>query len=441
MAKLGPRRIKRGHKATFFVTALTVILLTVLCFTGLTIPKPGGGRTRIYGASEMRYGIDIRGGVEAIYAPNEEGFIPNEAQMNAIQNIMEFRMDKQAIYDRDIILDRSNGRIIVRFPWKSDETDFNPVQAMKELGETARLTFRDPQGTVILTGADVQSAAPVWNSTLSQVEVSLKLTAEGAQKFAVATAALVNQQMGIYMDDDLISNPVVQQVITGGEASISPMESEAAAIELANKINAGALPFDITAISSSSITPMMGRNALQVMTQAGLWAFIILCVFLLFYYRLSGLVACFALLMQVVGILMAIAIPQQTLTLQGIAGIILSIGMGVDANVIIAERIKEEARKGITIRTAVSYGFDRAFSSILDGNVTVAIAAVCLMVFGTGSMLSFAYSLLVGVILNLICGAFLSHIMTRSLIEFKALRKPWFFNAGGRTLNAEEVSA
>lgn len=143
----------------------------------------------------------------------------------------------------------------------------------------------------------------------------------------------------------------------------------------------------------------------------------------------TGFVACFALLAQVVGILLAISVPQQTLTLQGIAGIILSIGMGVDANVIISERIKEEVSTGTPVRTAIRVGFNKAFSSILDGNVTVAISAICLMVLGTGSMLSFGYSLLVGVILNLFCGSMLSQWMTRSLAQFENLRQPWLFGA------------
>ena len=137
--------------------------------------------------------------------------------------------------------------------------------------------------------------------------------------------------------------------------------------------------------------------------------------------------AIIALLAQIVGIMLGISIPQQTLTLQGIAGIILSIGMGVDANIIISERIKEELRGGATLLTAIASGFDRAFSSILDGNVTVAISAVCLMVFGTGSMLSFGYSLLLGVILNLICGATASHLMVSSLAAFKQLRNTWLY--------------
>ena len=165
------------------------------------------------------------------------------------------------------------------------------------------------------------------------------------------------------------------------------------------------------------------------MTLAGLVAFILICLFMLLYYRLPGFIACWSLLGQVVGILLAISIPQQTLTLQGIAGVILSIGMGVDANVIISERIKEELREGASLTVALTNGFDRALSSVIDGNVTVAIAAIVLMIFGSGSMLSFGYSLLVGVILNGLTGVVASRVMIGSLSQFKPLRNPWLYGA------------
>lgn len=431
-------KIKKSRKSTFFVVALIISFLTVICFTGLNLPEPGGTKTRLYGASEMRFGIDIRGGVEAVYAPKNFSGKPSDDQLRAISKIMETRLDNLNILDRDIITDRQNGFVLVRFPWKTEEKTFDPTRAMKELGETARLTFKDEKQQVLLEGNDVKEAHHEVNVQSGQNVVALELTAEGAKKFAQATRDNLGKPLMISMDDKVISSPRVNAVITEGRAIISPMESAEAATDLAGKINAGALPFDIEAISSSSISPTLGNNALQVMTYAGIVAFALLCLFLLLYYRLPGFVAMLALTAQVVGILLAISIPQQTLTLQGIAGIILSIGMGVDANIIIAERIREELRAGAPVRTAIASGFDRAFSSILDGNVTVAISAICLMIFGTGAMLSFGYSLLVGVILNLICGATASYMMTRSLACFKALRNPWLYGLNRK--KAQEVS-
>lgn len=429
MARQSYRTKKRvkGHKLTFFILAALVALAVWLCINGAVLPQPDGRMVKVAGAPDIRFGIDIRGGVEAVYMPAEYEGKPTDEQLNSVRTIMETRLDNLGILDRDVILDKTNGRVVVRFPWKSDDTTFDPDKAMKELGETAELTFKEPSGAVVISGADVKSAHAAVNQQTGEHIVQLDLNPEGARKFGEATTRLVGQVITIQMDDAVLSSPRVQTAITGGSASITGMQSAKEAVDLANKINAGALPFSIEAISSSTISPELGSDALKTMTQAGLVAFILLCVVMLLRYRLNGFVACIALTAQVVGILLAISIPQQTLTLQGIAGIILSIGMGVDANVIISERIQEEIRSGNLVSSAVEIGYDKAFSSVLDGNVTVAFAAVCLIIFGTGSMLSFGYSLLVGVVLNLICGATLSHHLSRSLIQFKGLNKASMF--------------
>lgn len=429
MARQSYRKKQRvkGHKATFFILAAVVALAVLLCINGAVLPQPDGRKVKVSGAQDIRFGIDIRGGVEAIYMPAKYEGKPTEEQLNSVRTIMETRLDNLGILDRDVILDKTNGRVVVRFPWKSDDTTFDPDKAMKELGETAELTFKDPSGTVVISGADVKAARAAVNQQSGEHIVQLDLNPEGAQKFGEATTRLVGQIITINMDDTLLSSPRVQTAITGGSASITGMRDAKEAVDLANKINAGALPFSIEAVSSSTISPELGSDALKTMSQAGLVAFTLLCLVMLLRYRLNGFVACIALTAQVVGILLAISIPQQTLTLQGIAGIILSIGMGVDANVIISERIQEEIRGGNLVSSAVEIGYDKAFSSVLDGNVTVAFAAICLIIFGTGSMLSFGYSLLVGVILNLICGATLSHHLSRSLVQFKGLNKASMF--------------
>jgi preprotein translocase subunit SecD len=418
----------RAKPYTFFIVAGIIILALVLCITGAKLPIPGQTElVNLYSMSSIRFGIDIRGGVEAVFAPKDFSGVPTKADLDSARSIIELRMDNLQILDREITVDQNNHRIIVRFPWKSTETTFNPEQALQELGAMARLTFRDPDGNVVLEGSDVTKSVAGFNSSTSEPIVKLSLSAAGAVKFAEATKRLVGQHISIYMDDTMISSPVVNDEITGGEAIIENIGTSEEAIALAEKINAGALPFALQAISSSSISPTMGKGALEVMTLAGAVAFGLICLFMLLYYRIPGFVACFSLLAQVVGILLAISIPQQTLTLQGIAGIILSIGMGVDANVIVSERIKEELKTGCTLSTAIANGFTRAFSSVLDGNVTVAIAAIILMVFGSGSMLSFGYSLLVGVILNGLTGVTASRLMIASLSKYKSLQNPWLY--------------
>lgn len=432
-------KMRKSHSWSFFVAVAVVALATLLTWTGMTLPAPNGGTLPVYGARDIRLGIDIRGGVEAVFAPKDYDGVPTEKELNSVVSVMEKRLDGLQILDRDVISVPQSGRVIVRFPWKSSEQNFNPEAAMQELGQTAQLTFKDPSGNIVITGNDVASADAVADPNTGRSVVSLTLKGEGAQKFAEATGRLIGQVISINMDDQKLSEPVVQTKISDGKAQITGMKDAQSAARLANQINAGALPFSITAVSSNAISPTLGSNALHVMVIAGFVAMLVLFAVLLYLYRLAGFVACIALLAQIVGILLAISIPQQTLTLQGIAGIILSIGMGVDANIIIAERIREEIRSGTPTQTAIHYGFDRAFSSILDGNVTVAIASICLMVFGTGSMLSFGYSLLTGVILNLFCGAYLSNTMMRSLATFKGLRKPYLYRVSAKMIEKDRI--
>ncbi len=422
----------KAKPSTFFIVAGLIMLALLLSIAGARIPVPGQQELlHLYSMREIRFGIDIRGGVEAIFEPKDYDGIPSAADLDSARSVFELRMDNLQILDREITVDKGNGRIMVRFPWKSDETEFNPEVALMELGEMARLTFRDPDGNVILEGNDVQSSNAAVNQETSQPIVELTLSSSGESKFTEATGQLIGKKIAIYMDDTMISEPMVKTQITGNRAYIDGMADVAEAVALAEKINAGALPFALESISSSSISPTMGQDALRVMLQAGLVAFLAICLFMLINYRLPGFVACFSLTGQVVGIMLAISIPQQTLTLQGIAGIILSIGMGVDANVIIAERIKEEVQTGFSLQTTLVNGFTRAFSSVLDGNVTVAIAAIILMIFGSGSMLSFGYSLLVGVILNGIMGVTASRLMIGSLSRFKKLQNPWLYGKKG----------
>lgn len=402
----------RVNKLTFWLVLAAVLLMTWTAFFGfLGIP----------GANKMRFGIDIRGGVDAVFQPVNLDRLPTLDELESARSIIETRLDQKNILDREVTIDATNGDVIVRFPWKSDETDFNPQKAIAELGETAKLTFRDESGNILVEGKDVTKSIVEKNSQTSQYEVSLTFNDEGTTKFAEATKNNVGKKIGIYMDDTLIKAPVVEDAIYSGRASISNIGTYDDANDLAQKIAAGALPFSLEARNYSTISPSLGAGALNVMVDAGMLAFAIICVLMLIYYRLPGMVACISLLLQVSGVLLALSIPQITLTLPGIAGVILSIGMGVDANVIISERISEEIKSGKTTSQAIMIGFKNAFSSVFDGNITVMIVAIILMILGSGSMLSFAYSLLAGVILNFLAGVTASHIMMRSLSKYEKL--------------------
>ncbi len=416
--------VRFRKKRTFFIVLLITVLLLFVALYGLEL-----GGMDLKGAKEMRYGIDIRGGVEATYEPRDLGRTPTSEELAAARAVLETRMDALNITDRDVIVDEIGGKIIIRFPWKSDETDFDPQKAVSELGETAKLTFRDPDGNVVLEGTDVTESYATLSRQDSSPIVILRLSPEGTKKFSEATGRLVGKEISIYMDENMISSPKVESQITTETAEINHIGSLEEAKELSDKINSGSLPFSLVVKNCNIISPTLGSGALAVMVLAGKIAFALVCVFMLAYYRLPGLVACLALSLQIIGQLLALSIPQFTLTLPGIAGVILSIGMGVDANVIVSERIREELKAGKTLQAAISAGFHRALSSVVDGNITVIIVAVMLILVGSGSMLSFGYTLLCGVIMNFLCGVTASRLMIQSLSEYRFLRKPQLFGA------------
>ena len=267
------------------------------------------------------------------------------------------------------------------------------------------------------------------------------------------------QQISIWLDDKCLSAPTVNSVITNGRAVIEGSFTAEEATDLANTINAGSLPFALSVDNSKLqiIAPTLGQSSLNVMLIAGIAAYIIIVLMMILLYRVPGIVAAFAITCQIAGIFAFISgffpfFSSFTLTIPGLAGIILSIGMGVDANVINAERVKDELYSGRTIDGAIKTGFKRGFGAIIDGNVTVVIVSVILMgAFGppdsiwskiltpvmfmfsssiTGSIYSFGYTLLIGAIFNLVIGVALSKVMVSSLSSFKCLRKPWFF--GGK---------
>lgn len=404
--------MKQGKKM------LVGILIAIFAFIGIAVFGIGN---EIKGIFDMRFGIDIRGGVEAIFEPEGLNRDITGSELDSAREVIETRLDNENISDRNVTVDKTAGYIIVQFPWKSGETDFNPEDAIAELGEMAELTFKDPDGKIMIEGKDVESATPaIDNSGVAQgYVVKLKFNANGAKLFEEATGKLIGKRMSIYMDEVLLSSPTVQTKISGGEAVITNLESYDAAKELSEKINAGALPFSLKTTNFSTISPSLGNNSLNIMVIAGVIAFFLVCIFMIAYYKLSGVVACITLVFQIVLQLLAISIPQYTLTLPGIAGIILTIGMAVDANIIISERISEELKKGLSVRSSILNGYKSAFSSVLDGNVTTAIVAVILMIFGSGSMLSFGYTLIAGMIVNLVIGVTISKQLLLSFITFK----------------------
>ena len=452
---------KRTGKPAFFVVLILILALTYTAFFGVENYYGDTRKVYVKGANDIRWGIDIRGGVEAVFSPDKEGVDITDDDMDAAKAIIETRLVNKNITDYEVYTDSDNHQIIVRFPWAADESDFDAAAAVQELGETALLSFcrNEDKEDVILSGAEDIERAQAGVDENGNYVVYLYFTNTGKSKFATATAELVGSKISIWMDDQEISAPTVNEAITDGTAYINGMSGSEEAKELADKINAGSLPFALTVDDSKLqiISPSLGSDALRVMLIAGSIAFGIVCLLMILRYRLNGVVTSIALLGQLAGTIACISgfFPNTdsfTLTIPGIAGIILSIGVGVDCNVIASERIRDEFKKGKTIDGAIDSGFKNALSAIVDGNVTIVIVSLVLMgAFGTpdsfiakifspimsllgssitGSIYSFGYTLLVGVIFNFIMGLLASKLMLKSVSQLKFLRKPWLY--GGK---------
>jgi SecD/SecF fusion protein len=481
--------MKSIKKPVFFIIAITIIAFSALQIFGISTYYGDINNVWIKSIDDIRWGIDIRGGVDVTFTPpaDYEGEITS-ADIDAAESVIINRMIQKNITDYEIYKDYSSQRIIVRFPWQASDTAFDPEAAVKELGEMAELSFRE--GDVapgagpfdylllpeVLTGREVESASLFWNDRSREWEVALELKDAGAESFANATERLaaLEEPISIWLDDFRVSAPVPRDRIAGGRATITGgrggFEREEA-LELANKINGGALPFALVTDSFSVIDPTMGESARDNMLLAGIISFALISVFMIIRYKILGMIAVLGLTGQVFGMFAIISgffgdaffggTESFTLTIPGLAGIILSIGMGVDANVITAERIKEEVRSGKTLDGAVQSGYKRAFSAIFDGNITMIIVAFVLMAaFGTpgsfattmlslvfvwfgpspaGAIYAFGYTLIIGAILNFLFGVFMSRLMTYSITKYKMFRNPALY--GGYKDDAHKARA
>ena len=451
---------RKGKSWPLFVVAILIVLFSLTAIFGVSYTYGDTKNVYVKGASDIRFGIDIRGGVDVTFMPADD-VEATDAQMTAAKTVIEDRLVGLGITDYESYVDNNKNRIIVRFPWKNDEADFNPQTAIDEIGTTAKMVFRkgsSATGEEILSGDDVASASAAYNETEGWV-VQLKFNSAGASAFATATTELAasNGTISIWLDDNNISTATVNEAITGGEAIIKGNFDQDSASTLANQINSGSLPFALSAESYSTISPSRGAKSLDVMVQAGIIAFILVALLMIVRYRLPGTIAVISLMGQAAATLAVVSgyftvFPGSTLTLPGIAGIILGIGMGVDANVITAERIKEELSKTKTLEGAVNSGFKMGLTPIIDGNVTIVIVAAILMgAFGptdgfwakvfnpifywfgpstAGTIYSFGFTLLTSVLLNFVFGVWATRVMIRGAVHFKPLRKAWLF--GGK---------
>ena len=380
-----------------------VVVVAVCAFLGLN----GFGKGTMINylkpwGDAISLGLDLRGGVYTVYQAEDNGDPDFDTKMESTVSILTSRLTRQGFTEATVTRQGSD-RIRVEIPNVSD-----PNQILTIIGTPAQLYFVDEDGNNLMEGAMVKNAQAAQDQD-GKPCIAFELTDEGAKIFAEATAANLGKTISITLDGETISRATVNTVIAGGKGEITGNFTADEAKNLATLILSGALPLNLTQLEVSAISATLGVEALDRAIQAGIIGVILVMLFMLFRYRLCGFVADIALTIYIMIVVLLLALTGAQLTLPGVAGIILGIGMAVDANVVIFERIREEVKNGRPIGSAVRKGFSNALSAIIDSNVTTIIAAVVLYAFGTGSVRGFALTLGIGVATSLVTAVFVTH--------------------------------
>lgn len=394
---------KKKAQISLVAIALVTVLFAYTVIFGI-------GKTGTGAMKNIILGLDLSGGVSITYeAVGDED--PSSEDMN--DTVYKLQQRVQGYSTEAQVYQEGSNRINIEIPGVSDAN-----QILEELGKPGSLEFRLSDGTVVLTGTQVATATAKQqqNQTTGAMEfvVQLDLNDDGAKAFADATTANVGKQIMIVYDDEVISAPVVNEAITGGTAIISGMSSAEEAKNLASSIRIGSLSLELNEIRSNVVGAQLGENAIRTSLIAGAIGLAIVIVFMIAVYALPGICAGIALILYTLMILLLLNAFDLTLTLPGIAGIILSIGMAVDANVIIYARIREEIAAGVAVKAAIRTGFKKALSAILDGNITTLIAAFVLNMMGTGSVKGFAQTLALGIVLSMFTALVISRLLITS---------------------------
>ena len=416
---------------SFIAVMLVIVLLGCCAAMGFTV----AGHTIIPAVTDtdngIRLGLDLVGGSRIVYeAELPDGYDTSNLSrdMDTAQSMIRQRLTNKGFTEATVALS-GDRRISVEIPQIT-----NPEEAVQTLGTTAQLTFCDMDGKVWLNGSDIKRAdsmygQPTGSELTNEHYVQIEFTDEGTQKFSEATAAISalasenKNYLAIVMDDQIVSMPSVRSQLTQSTCVISGNFTADSAKELADLINVGQMPFSLKQVELRSVGPQLGANALKTSLIAGAIGLTLVCLFMLIMYRIPGFVSCLALGFYMVIEAIIFSVARINLSLPGIAGIILSIGMAVDANVIIFERIKEELKAGKTVKSAIDSGFKRAFTAILDSNVTTLIAAAVLFFMGTGTIVGFATTLGIGVLVSMFTALTITHFLLNRMVDFH-IRNP-----------------
>lgn len=398
---------------------------------------------------KVRKGLDIQGGIHVVFEGRDTPDMPvTDKAMDDAKRIIEDRVNRLGVAE-PVIQREGERRIIVELPGIKD-----PEKALEAIGRTALLEFKDSDGKVIVSGKDLDpKGVDVQIEQTGRVVVTLQFKKEGAARFAEATKKAFQfrdstgkkddprNHIGIYLDGQLVQNPGVEGPIDNGRAIITGYGSVEEARRVVVALQSGALPVKLEPVENRTISPTLGRDSLEASKAATVIGTVAVLAFMFLYYRIPGFWADFALFVYLLLFLGALLAVNATLTLPGIAGFVLSVGMAVDANVIIFERIKEELRLGKTVRAAMDAGFANAFRAIIDSNVTTLLGAAVLFYFGTGPVRGFALTLALGVVISMFTAITLTRFVLRLLVNAGIKPGPLFFTRQGEAGGAAQVAA
>ncbi|NQX44687.1 protein translocase subunit SecD [Paenibacillus tritici] len=409
-------------------------IITVVVLTGAMVFTTPGLLDRV------RLGLDLKGGFEILYhaEPMDTGGTLTRASLQKTAESLEKRANALGTSEPEVTTEGTD-RIRLKIAGVTDE-----AEVRKKMKEPAVLTFRsakegDKPGVyskIELVGSDfVEGAAEVQRDNLNRPEISISI--KNKEKFAEITERLLGKELAIYLDENLLSSPpTVRQVLTDGKASISGGYTLDEAREIADTINLGALPLKLTEKYSQSVGATLGKQSLNDTVRAGIVGSVIILLFMLFMYRLPGVLASFALILHTWLLILVFVLADFTLTLPGIAAFILGIGMAVDANIITNERIREEIRSGKGIMSSVKAGNKTSFRTVMDANVTTIIVAAVMFAFGTGAVKGFALILIVEIVLSIVTNLYFAHWLLTVLVKAGALKKPKQFGVKESDISA-----
>lgn len=390
--------------------AIVVVMFGVIAWTSPSLVK------------DVRLGLDLKGGFEILYeaTPLEGGVELTPQSLKETARSLEARIDKLGITEPEITTEGTN-RIRVRLAGVENEDEVRQI-----LGEPVNLTFRAPDGTIKLKGTDfVENGAKVEYDQMGNPLVTIQL--KDAELFEKVTKELIGQTLAIYLDEEQISNPMVDSAISGGTAQITGDFSLDEANDLKDKINMGALPLKLTEKYTQSVGAKLGQQSLQETVEAGLIGTAIILVFLIILFRIPGVVAAITVITYTWLLVLVFVLMNATLTLPGIAAFVLGIGMAVDANIIMYERIKEEIRSGKSLLSSLKSGSKNSFRTIMDANVTNIIASIVLYWVGNGAIRGFALTMIFSILVSILTNVFLSRLLIQLLIKSKLFMKPSYY--------------